>query len=417
MNKEEVLKKILNCNKCGLCQEVCPTYKISGHEFAVARGRLRLIRMALEGELDLNGEPELEEFVNECLLCKACEVNCPSFVPVSQIISEIRENYTQVKGLPLTKRLMYWGVFSKNKNLNLIRKMALIYQGTGANRIVKGVKFLKKSPLNLLPKLTKKSVREQLPEILKEIANPKHRVAYFLGCSVNNFFSEIGVASIKVLQENNCQVVIPEVSCCGAPHKSAGDREETIRLAKINLRAFKDLDVEAIVVDCSTCGSVLMEYAEILKDDQEYGELAQNIANLITDISAYLVKIDFRKPEGQLPLVRVTYHDPCHGIRSLKVQKEPRKILEAIPGVKLVEMRDAASCCGGAGSYSIFQAKTSKKVLKEKMANYQETEADILATSCPACTMQLGYGIELANLSGVVKHPVELLAQAYEKEK
>ena len=121
------------------------------------------------------------------------------------------------------------------------------------------------------------------------------------GCSVNNFFSEIGVASIKVLQENNCQVVIPEVSCCGAPHKSAGDREETIRLAKINLRAFKDLDVEAIVVDCSTCGSVLMEYAEILKDDQEYGELAQNIANLITDISAYLVKIDFRKPEGQLP--------------------------------------------------------------------------------------------------------------------
>lgn len=68
MNKEEVLKKILNCNKCGLCQEVCPTYKISGHEFAVARGRLRLIRMALEGELDLNGEPELEEFVNECLL-------------------------------------------------------------------------------------------------------------------------------------------------------------------------------------------------------------------------------------------------------------------------------------------------------------------------------------------------------------
>ena len=79
-------------------------------------------------------------------------------------------------------------------------------------------------------------------------------------------------------------------------------------------------------------------------------------------------------------------------------------------------MRDAA-CCGGAGSYSIFQAKTSKKVLKEKMANYQETEADILATSCPACTMQLGYGIELANLSGVVKHPVELLAQAYEKEK
>ena len=148
--------------------------------------------------------------------------------------------------------------------------MALIYQGTGVNRIVKGVKFLKKSPLNLLPKLTKKSVREQLPEILKEIANPKHRVAYFLGCSVNNFFSEIGVASIKVLQENNCQVVIPEVSCCGLPI-SAGDKE-TIRLAKINLRALRTL-MWNIVVDCSTCGSVLMEYAEISR-------MTRNMENL-----------------------------------------------------------------------------------------------------------------------------------------
>ena len=114
---------------------------------------------------------------------------------------------------------------------------------------------------------------------------------------------------------------------------------------------------------------------------------------------------------------RVTYHDPCHGVRFLKVKEEPREILRSIPGVELVEMKEADMCCGGAGSYGIFNPKLSREVLARKMNNYHNTKAEILATSCPACTMQLAFGLKLHDLKGVVKHPVELLAQAYEAKK
>jgi len=111
---------------------------------------------------------------------------------------------------------------------------------------------------------------------------------------------------------------------------------------------------------------------------------------------------------------KVTYHDPCHGIRFLKVKDAPREILKSIPGLELIEMQEADMCCGGAGSYGIFNPKLSRDILARKMENFKNTQADILATSCPACTMQLSFGMKIHNLNCSVKHPVELLVQAYE---
>ncbi|NLW25321.1 MAG: (Fe-S)-binding protein [Clostridia bacterium] len=413
MQKEALLEIIMKCNRCGVCQEVCPTYKISGSEFQVARGRNRLIRLALEGQLDLNEEPEIEKFINQCLLCKACEVSCPAGVPTTELISEVRKYYTGTKGLPLLKKIMYRGVFSHNKRISLVRKLGRIYQKTGVNRLVKFTGILNHTD-EMLPDLPPRNVREQIPYILKSLSNPAHKVAYFLGCSVNNFFSSIGVATLKVLQKNNCQVVVPEVNCCGAPHQSAGDIEEFKRLAQKNLDVFKDLDVEAIIVDCATCGSVLKDYVHFFQEDPYYHEIALKVAAKIKDISSFLLEIDYQKDLGEIR-AKVTYHDPCHAIRYLKVTEAPRKLLKNIPGLELVEMKEADMCCGGAGSYGVFNPGISRKILAHKMKNYRETEAQILATSCPACTMQLAFGIKLFKLSGSVKHPVELLAEAYEK--
>lgn len=412
MKKEELLEILMNCNRCGMCQEVCPTYKVSNIESNVARGRNRLIRLALENKLNLDIEPEVEKLINECLLCKACEVSCPSGVPTPEIITNIRNYYTKTKGLPLAKKIMYRGVFSRNRNINLVRDLVWVYQKTGINKLVKLSGLLNKTD-EMLPNLSRKNVRNQLPELLKKLPNPKHRVAYFLGCSVNNFFSSIGIASIKVLQENNCQVIVPEVNCCGAPHHSAGDLEEFKRLAKLNLKILSSLKVEAILFDCSTCASIIKEYQQLFKDDNEYAEIAKQVAEKVEDISSYLVSIGFKKPQGTI-VARVTYHDPCHGIRFLKVKDAPREILKNIPGLELMEMQEADMCCGGAGSYGIFNPKLSRDILARKMNNYQKTKATILATSCPACTMQLAFGMKLHNLNGIVKHPVELLAQAYE---
>lgn len=412
VNKDELLEVLLNCNRCGSCQEVCPTYQVTKQEENVARGRNRLMRLALEHELDLAHEPDMEKLINECLLCKACEMSCPSSVPTADIIAAIRTHYTKMKGLPLAKKVMYRGVFSKNKNINLVRSLGRIFQKSGIGKLVKLTGLLNRTD-EMLPPLPSKNVRSQLPSLLKSLPSPEHRVGYFLGCSVNNFFSSVGIASIKVLQENNVQVVVPEVNCCGAPHHSAGDEEEFIRLAKLNLQALGTLDVEAIVFDCSTCASIITEYRRLFENDPEYGKIADQVAAKVQDISSYLVQIGFKKDMGSV-FARVTYHDPCHGVRYLKVKEAPREILNSIPGVELVEMKEADMCCGGAGSYGVFHPRLSRDILARKMSNFKDTKAEILATSCPACIMQLGFGLKLQGLSGVVKHPVELLARAYE---
>lgn len=415
MKKEELLEVLMNCNRCGSCQEVCPTYQVSNDETNVARSRNRLIRLALEKKLDLDSEPEIEKIINQCLLCKACEVHCPSSVPTPEIITAIRTHYTKTKGLPLAKKIMYRGVFSKTKNVDLIRFLGRIYQKTGLKKLVK-ITGIMNGTDEMLPELPKKNVRNQLKYILKKLPNPRHKVAYFLGCSVNNFFSSIGVASIKVLQENNVQVIVPEVNCCGAPHHSAGDEEEYLRLAKLNLTELGSLDVEAIVFDCSTCASIIKDYLKLFKDNDEYKMTAEAVADKVQDINSYLVNIGINKDMGTIS-ARVTYHDPCHGVRFLRVKDAPRKILESIPGLELVEMKEADMCCGGAGSYGIFNPKFSKAILARKMNNYKDTKAEILVTSCPVCTMQLAFGLKIHKLKGEVKHPVELLAQAYEAKR
>jgi glycolate oxidase iron-sulfur subunit len=416
MKKDELLEIIMSCNRCGVCQEVCPTYIVSGVETNVARGRNRLIRLGLEEQqFNLDNEPELEKIVNECLLCKACEVNCPSGVPTPEIISNIRFHYTTTKGLPWAKKIMYRGIFSDNRKISLIRNLARIYQKSGINKLVKLAGLFNKTD-EMLPDLPKENVRAKLPVLLKNFERPKHKVAYFLGCSVNNFFSSIGIATIKVLQENDCQVIVPDVNCCGAPHQSAGDRAEFIRLAKNNIKKLNELDVEAIIVDCSTCGSIIKEYEKLFANDKEYQDIIAKITAKIQDISSYLLSIDFKREMGQIN-EKVTYHDPCHGIRFLKVKDAPREILKSIPGIKFIEMKEADMCCGGAGSYGIFNPKLSRDILARKMENYKESEAGILATSCPACTMQLSFGLKLHKLNGQIKHPVELLAEAYELKK
>jgi len=311
----------------------------------------------------------------------------------------------------LVKRIMYRGFFSNPKKLNLARKMAGIYQRSGAKRVLNQVKVLK-DVNNLMPDMPRQSLREQLPVILKAMPGAAHTVAYFLGCSVNQFYSQVGRATLKVLQANNCAVTVPDVTCCGAPHQSAGDLDEYKKLARHNLTILAKLKAEAIIIDCATCGAVLKEYEELFEDEPEYKKMARSVKEKIVDISTYLLTIGYKIGERDMPL-KVTYHDPCHAIRGLDVSQAPRTILKSLHGLQFIEMKEADTCCGGAGSYGIFHPEMSKKILERKMGNFTEVNAGVLVTSCPACMMQLNYGMKTYGISGQVKHLSELLAESY----
>jgi len=196
------------------------------------------------------------------------------------------------------------------------------------------------------------------------------------------------------------------------PLMASGQIEEARTLARHNLDAFAGAGVEAIITDCATCGSFLRGYQSLLVDDPEYAEKAQSFSQKGRDISQFFVQ-SLEVKDGLRELrVRVTYHDPCHLVRGQGIQEEPREILRLIPGLELVEMRDADWCCGGAGAYILDHYELSQKVLSRKVASIANTGAEMVVTGCPSCRLQIGRGVRRAGLGVEVVHPMELLRRA-----
>jgi glycolate oxidase iron-sulfur subunit len=182
-------------------------------------------------------------------------------------------------------------------------------------------------------------------------------------------------------------------------------------VARHNIDLLLGLHVDAIITDCATCGSSLKEYPHWLANDPEYAGRAREFAAKVRDISEFLAEIGIRLPKGEVR-ARVTYHDPCHLCRAQDVREQPRQMLKAA-GVELVEMEGADTCCGSAGTQLITHYHTSVGVLERKMDKVAETAAEIIASGCPGCQMQLSLGVKRRGLQARVMHPSELLAQAY----
>lgn len=155
-------EKILKCNRCGFCLEVCPTYVISQNEANVARGRVRLARLVCEGNYKWDSDPEIEENIKSCLLCKACVAVCPSTVKTDEIMMEARDKINAAKGFTMFHKLAYRGIFSNQKRFKTASGLARFYQNSGARWLVQGTgilgiaKKLKRMEA-LLPPLPKKS--------------------------------------------------------------------------------------------------------------------------------------------------------------------------------------------------------------------------------------------------------------------
>lgn len=430
-----LLEDVYKCNKCGFCQEVCPTYKTTGEEFSVARGRNRLVRLAMEGVLDLSREKELEEYIYSCILCGSCVSVCPSAVPTDKIVAAARAELVSRKGQPLVKRLVLRGVVADMRRIRLSGKIIAFYQKSGLrwfarkSGLLRALGFLGQlegimpdlpSEAPVLTRLAaaggakKKSLASSRP--LPRSAEKSRKVGYFIGCAAQAVYQNVPTAVREVLAYNDVETVTVPNGCCGLPHQAYGDFEKAKELARKNIDLFLETGVDTIIFDCATCGHTLKEYKNLLKDDAVYREKTAQFAAKIMEVSDFLVKHGFKKPQGAVP-VKVTYHDPCHLARGLGVRTAPRQVLQSIPGVTFVEMKEADMCCGGGGSYNLTHYQGSMRILERKMKNYQATGAELLATSCPGCTVQLSYGLKLHQLPGVVVHPLELLRDAYRAEK
>jgi glycolate oxidase iron-sulfur subunit len=241
----------------------------------------------------------------------------------------------------------------------------------------------------------------------------RHRVAFLAGCIANVSFARLNEATIRVLQKNGCEVVVPEnQGCCGALHLHSGLRDEARKLAKANIDAIVNGGFEAIITNAAGCGSTLKEYGELLEDLPDYAEKARRFAGLMKDVTEFLGSIELNRNLGRVEAV-VTYQDSCHLAHGQKIRRPPRALLSAIPGLEFKEMAGPDLCCGSAGVYNVVQNDMAMQILERKMETVNATGARIIATANPGCMLQLQTGVRLHGSGQRVMHVVEVLDLAY----
>jgi glycolate oxidase iron-sulfur subunit len=226
-------------------------------------------------------------------------------------------------------------------------------------------------------------------------------------------FGEVNAATVRVLQRNGCEIVFPQNQiCCGALNIHNGESTVAKRMARQNIDAFLDAGVDAIVVNAAGCGAAMKEYDYLLRDDPVYAEKAKRLGALVKDASEFLAGLGLVGKLGRLEMT-VTYQDPCHLAHGQRVRAQPRKLLQAIPGLRLVEMAGADHCCGSAGIYNITHPGMSRSILNEKMQSVIATHAGAVVAPNPGCMLQLRYGARLHGMKLQVFHLIDLLDRSY----
>jgi len=411
-NIEDILKQ---CNRCGACQSVCPVYEELGMESGLARGKIRLVKALLQGEIDWT--PGIAQRMDLCLQCKRCTANCPGGTEGDTVIRWCRAEAQKRFGVPLIYRLIARFMLPRRGIFNSALGMGKFGQKVFFRQGPNGQGMLPRVPLGLdkrrvLAPLASQTLKQRLAEV-NPVESPIKKVIYFSGCMANYIYPEVGEALVRVLNHNGVEAIIPKLQhCCGMPVYSSGDFDTARIMARENINTLGDIEADAVVVSCGSCGLALKEhYPELFADDRTMRQKAQQVADKVQDISQFVTSLDFtsgmEKVEG-----KVTYHDPCHLLNGMKVSHQPRKILQTIPGLKFVET-ERGRCCGSGGSFSLKHYDLSTKITDHCVKGLVATGADMVATGCLACRMQLEDAAARKGINLKICHTVELLDQSY----
>ncbi|MBC8160411.1 MAG: 4Fe-4S dicluster domain-containing protein [Roseiflexaceae bacterium] len=417
MTTAEYQAKLEQCIHCGMCLEACPTYPVFGTEMDSPRGRIALMRGVAEGEIPAD-DPTFKTHIDRCLGCLACEPACPSGVDYRVLIEGARQTVEQHRTPGPIERLVRWiGLRQLMPHLGRLRLMAalmLLYQWSGAQFVVRRLGVLPPTLAAMeaiLPPLTPHRRDDRKPFPAR--GQRRGRVAFLRGCIQEAFLGQANDATIRVLQRNGYEVLVPQLqTCCGAAQIHAGDEHAAKALARANIDAFLALDVDAVICNAGGCGMVLKDYGHLLHDDANYRARAHMFSSTVQDVTEFLAAHLHTPPTGSLPL-RVTYVDSCHLRNGQRVVNQPRALLRAIPGLELIELAHADRCCGSAGTYNITQPSTANTLLADKTADILATGADAVAVTNTGCHLQVIAGLRQAKPNLPVLHIVELLDRAY----
>lgn len=398
---------VSSCIHCGFCLPSCPTYELLGQETDSPRGRILLMKEVLEGRL----APEAAaSHIDQCLGCLNCQTSCPSGVEYGHLLSSYRampEPQQASKGTWLTRlrRHIIGATLPYPQRFRIAVRL-----GQVARKLRLWTPATFRPMLDLVPDTLPQ--KATLKSLYPAIGEERGRVMLHTGCAAEVLHPEVTRAAIQVLTLNGISVEIPATQvCCGALDWHVGHEAGAMPFARTNVRAFGESELP-IITTAAGCGSGMKEYGLLMAGQPEQPQ-AERLAGRVIDICQYLRTIPL-KPFTQRLALRVAYHDACHLAHAQGVRSAPRQLLQAIPGVQLVEIAESEMCCGSAGTYNIDQPELAEQFGERKASRVAQTKCDVLALGNIGCQMQIEKHLKRAGQSIPVMHTVQLLAQAYQ---
>ena len=401
------------CVHCGFCLPVCPTYLLWNEEMDSPRGRIYLMKMVAEGDASIN-ETWVGHF-DACLGCMACMTACPSGVDYGKLIeatrAQIERRYARSASEKRFRRFLF-SIFTRPARLRALLLPLSLYQKVGLEALVRRIGIPKLLPARLramealLPQVP---AQETLPELIPARGEQRRRVGLLLGCVQRVLFPQVNAATARVLAAEGCEVVVPATQpCCGALLVHAGEEEQAVQFASQTIDVFEKDHVDAVIINAAGCGSNVKEYGHLLRDYRQYAERAKAFAAKCRDVSEFLAELEPRATRHALRL-RVAYHDACHLQHAQGVRTQPRALLGRIPQLQLLEIPEAAICCGSAGIYNLVQPEAATQLGDRKAGHLAALGADVVVSGNPGCLLQLRSALARAGQTQPVRHIIELL--------
>lgn len=446
------------CVKCGKCIPTCTIYQIHREEVTSPRGYLDLVGAYARGELTL--DKLTKEYFESCFLCTTCVQACPSNLSVDVAIEQIRIDIAKQYGIAWYKRA-YFFLLKHRKLMDMVFRVVafvspcIFKQRPGGNTLPFSKRvvfpFSKKSFLNtysgLIPATTPKS---------QNLAHNK--VAIFIGCLANYNYQNVGTSLLKILDKLGIDALVPRQECCGAPAFFTGDIASVLTLIKRNIEYFESFidEVDAILIPEATCAAMLMhDWENALKRDEQAHTLIPRLRKLTskmamasewlyhhTTLTTLLESLrdsacglesgisspreldrpqvlshphGSKNPNSSSTILEsrsptITYHDPCHAKKVLKIHREPRALLAK--SHRIIEMSEPDRCCGFGGvSMQSDRYKLTLQAGAPKAQMIASTQAHIVSAECSACRMQLTNALAQAQVKAKFMHPLEIIAQ------
>ncbi len=398
-------RAVETCVHCGFCLPACPSYRILGEEMDSPRGRIVLMKQALEGELSM---ADVLPYIDRCLGCLGCVTACPSGVRYGELLTPFRamaEKETRSPAARLRQRSL----------LRVLESPRLFRAAVRAGHVAQRVRSLVPPPLRPMLGLLPSSLPapRTLPTFVPAIGPRRARVALLAGCVQQVLAPDITHATLRVLSANGIETIVPrEQGCCGALALHAGHADHARARAKHLLHAFPD-DVDAIVTNAAGCGSAMKEYGVLFEGAAEE-ERARRFTSLVRDVSEVLDGIGLVATYRVSHPMPIAYQDACHLAHAQGIRCAPRRLLARVEGVTVRDIPDGEICCGSAGLYNLEQPDVASALGAAKACSVIASGAQAVVTGNVGCLVQLSSHLARAGHPMPVMHTVQLLDGAHQ---